>query len=92
METIANRKGIALIGVLVTLAFLMALAATLASKVIMDTQVRGAFGQAMTGFYAAESGLDQGMAEFKTKFLNYQIPTGSDFNARTDVLGQRTTS
>jgi hypothetical protein len=62
----------------------------MATKVVMDTQMRGAFGQNVLGFYAAESGLSQGMGEFKTKFLNYGVPSGSDFNSRTSTLGQRT--
>ncbi len=79
-----------MIGVVIALAFLMALAATMAVSVNMDTQLRGAFLQSMTGFYAAESGLNRGMAEFKNKFLNYQVPSGDDFSPRTSTLGQRT--
>lgn len=85
----SHQEGLALIGVIVMLMFLSAMAATMAAKVQTDTQLRGTYGQAVTGFYAAESGLSQGMGEFKTKFLNYGVPSGSDFNPRTSTMGKR---
>jgi hypothetical protein len=90
MQVGPDDNGIALIGVIIALAFLMALAATMAVSVNIDTQLRGAFLQSMSGFYAAEAGLNKGMAEFKNKFLDYQVPTGSDFSARSVAVGQRT--
>jgi hypothetical protein len=82
-------RGIALIGVLITLFFLSALVATLAAKLRMDTQMDGIFRQAMVGFSAAEGGLNRGMAEFKNKFLDYQVPSGSDFDPRTSSMAGR---
>ncbi len=82
-------RGIALIGVLVTLFFLSALVATLAAKLRMDTQMGGAFRQAMIGFSAAEGGLNRGMAEFKNKFLEYRVPSGSDFDPRSSSMEGR---
>ena len=84
-----RQEGLALIGVIVMLMFLSAMAATMAAKVRMDTELRGTYGQAVTGFYAAESGLNQGMGEFKSKFLDYGVPSGSDFSPRTSTLGNR---
>ncbi len=86
----SDNRGIVLIGVILTLLFVTALAVAMATKVRMDTQLRGAYGQSVTGFYAAESGLSQGMGEFKTKFLDYLVPSGSDFSPRTTNLGTRT--
>ena len=53
----------ALVGVLVLSALLMALAVSLAVAVKSDTELRGAFASGVTGFYAAESGLNVGMGE-----------------------------
>ena len=85
-----NDRGMALIGVIVALAMLMGLAVTLAVTVNSDTQLRGAFGRSMTGLYAAESGLNRGMGEFKNIFLNFNVPSGSDFAPRAFDLGART--
>ncbi len=87
---IADTRGIALIGVIVLGALLMALAVAMALAVRSDTQLRGAFGNGLTGFYAAESGLNKGMGEYRNIFLNYNVPNGSDFNQRTFTLGTRT--
>jgi hypothetical protein len=80
----------ALIGVIVLSALLMALAATLMLAVRSDTQLRGTFASGITGFYAAEAGLDKGMGEYRNIFLNYNIPHGSDFDPRSFSLGNRT--
>ena len=79
----------ALIGVLVLSALLMSLAVTLAVAVRSDTQLRGAFSSSITGFYAAESGLNMGMGEYRNIFLEYNVPHGSDFNPRTLTVGDR---
>ncbi|MDX2167350.1 MAG: hypothetical protein SF182_09815 [Deltaproteobacteria bacterium] len=85
-----GNQGMALIGVLVLSALLMSLALTLAMTVKSDTQLRGAFGSGVTGFYAAESGLNAGMGEYRNIFLEYNVPNGSDFNTRTLTVGNRT--
>ncbi len=87
--TLGNR-GMALIGVVVLSALLMALAVALAIAVRSDTQLRGAFASGVTGFYAAESGLNKGMGEYRNIFLDYNVPNGSDFDSRTLTLGTRT--
>lgn len=86
----ASERGIALVAVVVVLAFLSALAATLAMLVGMDTQTRGAFGHSVTGFYAAESGLNKGMGDYKNIFLSFGVPSGTDFDEHTFALGTRT--
>ena len=48
-----------------------------------DTQLRGAFRHGVTGFYAAEAGLNKGMGEYRNIFLDYNVPHGSDFIPRT---------
>ena len=84
--TLGNR-GMALIGVVILSALLMALAVALAIAVRSDTQLRGAFASGVTGFYAAESGLNKGMGEYRNIFLDYNVPHGTDFDQRTLTLG-----
>jgi hypothetical protein len=67
----------------------MALAVALGVAVHSDTQMRGAFASGVTGFYAAESGLNKGMGEYRNIFLDYNVPNGSDFSPRTLTLGDR---
>lgn len=82
-------RGMALIGVVVLSSLLMALAVTFAMAVRSDTRLRGALGSSVTGFYAAESGLNRGMGEYRNIFLNYNVPSGSDFAPRSFTLGTR---
>ena len=79
----------ALIGVLVLTALLMALGGALALAVRSDTQLRGAFGSSVTGFYAAEAGLNKGMGEYRNIFLDYNVPHGTDFDLRSMTVGTR---
>ncbi len=88
--SVRNERGMALIGVIVLGALLMTLGVTLAVHVVSDTQLRGAFDSGITGFYAAESGLNVGMGEYRNIFLDYNVPEGSDFAPRTLTLGNRT--
>src|SRR6185369_17840823 len=85
-----GERGVALIGVVLVTALLMALAGALALAVRSDTQLRGAFASGITGFYAAEAGLNKGMGEYRNIFLNYNVPHGSDFSPRTLTVGDRT--
>jgi len=85
-------EGMALVGVLILSALLMSLALTLAVAVRSDTQLRGAFGSGVTGFYAAEAGLNAGMGEYRNIFLNYNVPSGTDFNSRALTVGNRAVS
>jgi len=84
-----DNRGMALIGVVVLTALLFSLAIALALQVGSDTQLRGAYGSGVTGFYAAESGLNQGMGEYRNIFLDYNVPSGSDFDPRAFTLGDR---
>jgi hypothetical protein len=86
----SNERGMALIGVLVLSALLMSLAVALALAARSEQQLRGAFGSSITGFYAAESGLNMGMGEYRNIFLDYNVPSGNDFNPRTLTVGGRT--
>jgi hypothetical protein len=79
----------ALIGVIVLTALLMVLAVALALVGRSDTQLRGAFASGITGFYAAESGLNKGMGEYRNIFLDYNVPHGTDFDPRSLTLGDR---
>jgi hypothetical protein len=85
-------RGMALIGVIVLTALLMSLAIAVALQVGSDNQINGAFRGGITGFYAAESGLNRGMGEYRNIFLDYNVPAGNDFNPRTYELGDRQVS
>ncbi len=89
MVRIGNNRGMALIGIVILSALLLSLAIALAVHVTSETQLRSAFGSGVTGFYAAESGLNRGMGEYRKLFLDYQVPTGSDFEERSFTLGNR---
>ncbi len=84
-----NERGLALIGVIVLSTLLLALAGTFAVAVRSDTQMTGALASSVTGFYAAESGLNRGMGEYRNIFLDYNVPSGSDFHPRSFQLGER---
>lgn len=86
---VRNQRGMALIGVIILSSLLMALAVALGLAVRSDTQMRGALASAVTGFYAAESGLNQGMGEYRNIFMNYNVPGADDFTLRTLTLGDR---
>ena len=60
-----NERGMALIGALIVLALLITMGSILAINALSDTEMRGSFGSNLTGFYAAESGLNVGMGEFR---------------------------
>ncbi len=85
-----NERGLALIGVIVLAGLLLSLAATFAVAVRSDTRMRGALASTVTGFYAAESGLNRGMGEYRNIFLDYNVPSGDDFAPRVFQLGERT--
>lgn len=85
----ACEAGSALIVVILLMPILMALGATLATVVTMDMRLRGGFQRSTSGFYAAESGVDRAMAEYRNIFLDFRVPGGSDFAARSFTLGNR---
>ena len=89
---IQNQKGAALLAALVVMSLLMALVGAMAVNTTSDTRLRGIFGQNVSNFYAAEAGLNVGMAEFRNIFLNYNVPQSSDLTPRTITLNGRTVS
>jgi hypothetical protein len=84
-----SESGVALVAVMMILAMLMGLAVALNTSTNMDTALRGAYHRTTTGFYAAESGLNRGMGDYRNIFLNFNVPTGSDFAAHSLSIGSR---
>lgn len=84
-----SERGAALLGAVIALVILLSIAAVMAVNTTSDTQLRGAFSHSMVGFYAAESGLNIGMAKFKNIFLDYNVPDTSDFATQTLAVGDR---
>ena len=85
-----DQRGVMLVMALMLMGLMAALASSYAIMVRSDTVLRGAAGQDRTAFYAAEAGLNKGMAEFGNLFSNYQLPTSSDFNVKTTSFNTRT--
>lgn len=94
----SSEAGFVLLPVLLILALLLGVAAMLTTSVTMDSGLNGAYNRATTGFYAAESGLNVGMDNFRNKFVLFQLPCSgtssscADFSPTTYSLGQRTVS
>ena len=84
-----GERGFALVAVLGVMTLLMGLGAALHSGTIAETVLRGGHRRATDGFYAAESGINRGMAEYKNIFLSYNVPSGGDFDPRTFTLNSR---
>src|SRR4029077_19003824 len=85
-----GERGIALVTVLIVLLLLLGIGAALHTAVIGETSARGAHLRATTGFYAAEAGINRGMGTYRNIFLNYNIPSGADFNAHSFTIDGRT--
>lgn len=82
-----RERGIALVTVLVVLTLLLALGALLANETATTLRLTGAFHRTTAGFYAAESGLNRGIAEFRDIFTRYGVPAGDDFDPREITVG-----
>jgi hypothetical protein len=88
----AREHGVALVAVMMVMLLMMGLAAALHSATIGETSLRGAHARTTAGFYAAESGINRGMGEYRDMFLAFQIPQGADFNSHSFTLGARNVS
>jgi hypothetical protein len=93
----SDEAGLALLAVLLIMTLLMGLAAALTTSINMDTGLRGAYHRSTTGFYAAESGLNRGMGDYRNIFLQFNVPKlGTtpgdlgDFAPKTITVGTRT--
>ena len=85
-----GEAGVALIAVLLLMALLMALAGALTTSINMDSGLRGAFSRSTGGFYAAESGLNRAMGDYRNIFLSFNTPNSSDFAPKTIAVSNRT--
>lgn len=86
----SSEAGVALIAILLIVALLMGLGAALTTSTTMDIGLRSAFDRTTKGFYAAESGLNRAMGNYRDIFLSFNVPTGSDFNPPAITVGSRT--
>ncbi|HVO27590.1 MAG TPA: hypothetical protein VMW56_28595 [Candidatus Margulisiibacteriota bacterium] len=87
-----GEAGVALIAVLLLMALLMALAGALTTSINMDSGLRGAFSRSTGGFYAAESGLNRAMGDYRNIFLSFNTPNASDFATKALTISDRTVS
>ena len=70
LSMLNSERGIVLIMALVLMGLLSALASAYVILVRADTKLSGAASRTREGFYAAEAGLNVGMAEFSNIFQN----------------------
>ena len=84
-----DERGFALVAVLFVMLLLLGLGASFHTGVLAETMSRGAHARATAGFYAAEAGINHGMDTYRNIFLNYNVPTGADYNAHTITVNSR---
>lgn len=77
-----DQRGMALIFMLMIMGLVLAVATILATQVRDNTIQQGAHAQANRNYYAAEAGVNRGMAEFGNIFLDYRVPVPADFTER----------
>jgi hypothetical protein len=85
-----NERGFAMVAVLLVLVLCMGIAGALHTGTLSETSLRGSHARATAGFYAAEAAINRGMGDYRNIFLAYGVPTGSDFDPHTFMLGNRT--
>ncbi len=83
---VLSERGTALLFALTVTALLILLATSLAILTRSSTIVEVGHADTTQSFYYAEAGVNRGLAEFKNIFQGYNVPTGSDFSARTFTL------
>jgi hypothetical protein len=90
-----EQAGVALIGVLMIIGLLIAAATAVAVRVRLETMGQVAFQTAPRNLYAAEAGINRGVAEFRNIFINGNVPAGSsvsgtgDYAVRSSSIGGR---
>jgi hypothetical protein len=92
MKTTTQRqgqRGFALAAVFLVLLLASGITAAIHAGVLGDTFASGAHHRATAAFYAAESGINRGMADYRNIFLNSGVPSGSDFDPHSFALGHR---
>jgi hypothetical protein len=82
LRLFGNQHGIALIFILMIMGLALAVATIMATQVRDNTIQQGAHAQANRNYYAAEAGVNRGMAEFGNIFLDYRVPVPGDFTER----------
>ncbi len=81
--------GFALVAVMFVMLLLLGLGASFHTGILAETLSRGAHARATAGFYAAEAGINHGMDTYRNIFLNYNVPTGADYNAHSITVNSR---
>lgn len=76
--TLRGQTGIALVTILALMGVISILAATYTLTLHADTALRGGVARERVGFYAAEAGLNNAMAEVREFFVN-QTPPGTGY-------------
>jgi hypothetical protein len=90
LSMLNDDRGMVLIMALILMGLLSALAGAYTMLVRADAVLSGGASRNREGFYAAEAGLNVGMAEFGNIFKNYGTPASSDYEENTTTVGDRT--
>jgi hypothetical protein len=90
LSMVRNDRGMVLVMALVLMGLLGALAGVYAMLVRADTVLSGGASRAREGFYAAEAGLNVGMAHFAELFSEFDVPSGDDLDEQILTVGDRT--
>jgi hypothetical protein len=81
--------GFALAAVLMMTSLISVLAVGLALLIRIDTMQSGAEESTRRNFYAAEAGVNRGMGDARNVFLDFNVPSGGDFDLHTMTVGAK---
>ena len=81
-----THQGFALVTVLILGTVLAALLAAYFTTTLIDLSTTRAAGSSVTGFYAAEAGLNMRAEEIRKKFQDYRRPTANDLTEKDYAL------
>lgn len=92
MKANTSQNGIALVSVMVMAAALLALFAAYATLTRFEQKNTRFSKQSVSGFYAAEAGLNVRAEAIRAKFIGYNVPQGSSPSSATPCSGADTGS
>jgi hypothetical protein len=90
LSMLKSDRGMVLVMALILMGLLSALAGAYSMLIRADTVLSGGASRTRKGFYAAEAGLNVGMAEVGDIFKNYGTPSDSDYEEHSVTVGDRT--
>ena len=86
---VTDQRGFVLYLSIILMGLLSIIGLGYATVARVDVAVRDSAAKERDSFYAAEAGLNVGMAEFTNLFREFSVPSSSDFTPRTIPIGNR---